>query len=467
MASAFDWSPGGCCCESPSQFEFYFSDGRNGYTRDSKFVSVPFHYPAAATWTYNSKRPAETWWIDPSAPIARTTFVARGGSGPNVWSFEERPNGIGVDNWMVHYDTRLKQQLAATNTTASPVGIGKNTGFGCDQESWCQLSRATTQIGVQPGPLQYVQSAKCALLTGSGNTFSAQENLEAAIVVKSPGTWTIELYGFGSAIYTLSDGPLVARREARRSVGTKERWNSTTGSMIEFYVGELAAGGGALSLANKQTVFSYATTRLFVTDVRPRWHTFDSWNGHWAGTISYNEIAANGDPVPRFKFLIDGTPAWEITPIGVPNDQVPLITSTPHVTQRGNYVVISRRSDLPIPNAAKPYRLYIYKDGLLVWQGPQVGPNAPVCTHSNEDWIYFSTNEESVATVTGGAYSSAQTRSNWRVNYDTFEVQPGGTLTTTASVINDLPRDAFNSRAPGNWDHLVEVAMNGDSPPTQ
>lgn len=278
MASAFDWSPGGCCCEPPGGcFDVYgivqtpngesASPHPGGLTRYGVMWPDRLETPPTLDLTasgYHAKN-RTGWSIPPDVPLANPsghyslgTLCGSPEKGDYVWSIEKRSETVAQH--VVLYDAAAKRELFAIPTDNTPAIFLNTRRVAFQPYSFVSASDAEFAYGASASNIFRVYSS-----SGSRDFGYAFQPTQPT---PSQGKWSVNLH-------SPRDWPVVAGTYVTTSAGVYT---------VQFCYGKADTSGGVVDFSNRTVVHEYQTrTGLFSTTggsepafANQRWRVFDS-----------------------------------------------------------------------------------------------------------------------------------------------------------------------------------------------
>lgn len=401
MTSAFDWSPGGCCCRTENVwFDLYHYEG-------SIFRRKPTMGTADAD---DGDSLAQIGWaVSSSSP---TTGGNQGLSGavPGqelVWNVENISGGRQI----VLYDMAAQSELARVGIQDFQFAGGRGTGFG-------QAGGGVFQL---PPTINYRQSMGVSPeLFGS---FFAFEPVRIQ-TISSAGVFTSqqETNPTPRENGTLPSIQIVAPRDWPWAAGVRNKAGSV--DEREFVFGRVGIQSGTVTLLSPQV----AATKPHESTV---WVFFDYFLGHWAGVLQHGD---------GYTLLIDGTEIATYPTLKWGGVHI----AFPHETLGAGYVAVATRTD---EDAEFPFRTIIYKDGAEAWRTAKMRTQNAL-HQSNSRWLFqpvsrkFITQFESlpgavVSEMTNGLFDTAQ-GAIYFMRHDGSQIIPAGRDTNTPRRMGNL-----------------------------
>jgi hypothetical protein len=411
VASAFDWSPGGCCCGPKGWYDFYTGITQEKYSRLSSVQQI--------IAPINSLD-GNGWFVQPGiAPRADWNGFAADDTA--VWTFTSQ--GLACVNGVtktLRFDKTL-QQLFGGN---APSVIG-----GTASQSATKIARTIKpNSGFTPAFVFEVDLSGNAVNFGGSAQNWGQTN-------PSPGS-------AGTSQYQLQFFPWLGWPKV---AGVRRHALNTQPASLEIFIADVIPGTDHVELANIQPVKTIVVSGSSQY-IEGRWASFDWYDGHWAGVIDYDTgISSNPNREIKHEFLIDGVVKESLTynaatdPFGLRN---PDNSGTydvhrlgiPRVCQQSDTIAVFR-SYIP-ENASGPHILRLYHQGNAIWDSPQIpGIVASVVFGTSDRWIYFRTPGTQPASfvnfISSGEFTATAGTNQFAVNYDGSQVIPLMKLSNT------------------------------------
>jgi hypothetical protein len=438
MGSAFDWSPGGCCCTLPGWFDLYDSN-LPAYIRNGEFVRVPVIGESDAT--ADDSR-AQINWSVPSSIGPIDNSYNWGGQNPGkeyVWRSEH--SNTTQASYMALYDTAAQTELTRIVDT---LGISGGTTLGSEN--------AHGGTGWNP---DQIGTAGTTNFNGNINVFSSNGTFTSTPINNDP---TIKINA-------------MAPRNWPKTAATIQR----DAQHLAFVIGDLDAVGGTLAITNQQTIFEQSDI------VRGYWAEFDYFLGHWGGYLVYQ---LNGSSEWRARLYVDNVLINDLhCPTDSPGSSTPIPRALwynvhvgfPHETLGEGYVAVGTtmwqyyptyyNSSQRVPPTdgiyadtyVRPRRVVIYKNGVEYWRSGKISVTTGF-RYSSDRWLWLevdnawvnqnqSTAGTDVNEFTSGLFTSyAGTPQYYLIRHDGTQVIPIGKDETTPHQMG-APLNALQSGA--------------------
>ncbi len=438
MGSAFDWSPGGCCCTAGGFFDLYCYGGAlAGWPEkgnQGKYVRCCTMYPvnADASDTRDTSYPA--WVIEPHKPLRQ--WLAVTSDGIAVWAFVVATDGTA---YCVAYDAQAKTQLALFNQRDNgdifPVSLAQ--GFN-------------SPVGVQSfGAVNSTQYAQW------GGTSAVRQSLivrntDGSVATTGPVSGGAKTLADGVSqeitdISAVLDWPHFAVRRltyTRLPVPNQSYFKPTSSEFIQC---ELSAGvDGHFAWGNPQTIRhvdypsnmpvpAFGSSFLLIPAIT-QWLGYDHFGGTWAAGIAYQTGTSSAQN--KIELIIGGQVVQSITNASsYAVDLAPHICF-PHETLGDGYVAVVQTVNLQTGTGGA--ELVVYKNGAELWR-TNSGGHMERILGSTDRWIYFMSRGATIYQMTNGEFTSA-TQDNhnyafWIAKHDGSQIMPLGILNDTFGTI--------------------------------
>lgn len=366
MSGAFDWSPGGCCCDGGGWFDLWSWDT---LTTTGNFVRHTTLRPNGRSLFFDSDDPdAINWYMEPGGLPQVTSYgqTATGfpAFGPRVWVQAIRGAGsIGDTAHLILFDT----------VTRLPLFSLKTTFFAFHESNWLGSALSGVQTAISA-----VSQTKMASYGGSGQLTTCDDagNL---VTVPAAQQWP------GPFPHNPTESVLFfAKRNWPDGIGS--RLNGSTTSLIR---GDVSVSGAFLRILDPQTVRSSSTSQL-------SWVSYDSSPTQWAGVI--REVAG---AVTSYHLYIDGALVKTLTsPVAYVPARGPfgeVHVCHPHEDEGigDGWVAVPElhTSSGAIVDPNKPWRIIFYKNGAQNWilsaDWPAQKDYPPRVAASGDRWVYI------------------------------------------------------------------------------
>ncbi len=425
---AFDWSPGGCCCDVATWwYDLYQFDSRS-----------PKHLVRTSCASKNDQ-PSDSfdgdqWFVTPSTTTTPTpkTFQLYGYGSTNeqVWSVEQRSGSY----WAVLYDCVAKSEISVTatasfveNTTPFPRIYSQFTSHYADSTG-----------RFPPGIYNSVSANQSTLAIISGSPGNSINDAPPFVEIISGGSSTSPVAVFPAInngvffslgiFWNATDIPnIVAPRSWPRVAGVTTRSYSAIANGQQsatltyttiFTVGDLTieSAGPTKQFHIRNAIWTLDLTftiQVLISDSgglpsssRPRWMYFDANGDKWIGVIQW-ETFSRQTPVNGFAWkqtshialVINGTIIKQYDDCAAFLDGSDTTSpngpwSSVHAMFNGYLAVVALEYAIE-PGASFPFgqlqqprhtRLRIYNGPSLVWESP-LATGAVTC-HSSDRWLY-------------------------------------------------------------------------------
>ncbi len=434
MGSAFDWSPGGCCCTAGGFFDLYCYGGAlAGWPEkgnQGKYVRCCTMYPvnADASDTRDTSYPA--WVIEPHKPLRQWSGFTNDGA--IVWAFVVATDGT---SYCVAYDAQAQTQAALFNQTANgdvvPQSIAQNgvsgpSGFGAINAT--QYAQWTASVNGTNGMIIVRNSDGSTASTGpvsSGAKFLADGISEEITDISAVLDWP----HFSGRRLTYT----------RRPAPNQSTYQATSSDFLQF---ELSAGiDGHFAWGNQQTIrhVDYPSNMPILSSLGgtppvTQWLGYDHFRSNWAAGIKYQTgISSN---LNKVELIIGGQVVLSqtntsITPVLTPH------VCFPHETLGDGYVAVVQSVSLLSGNPLAS-ELVVYKNGAELWR-TNSGGHMEQILGSTDRWIYFLSRGATIAQMTNSEFVSAtqdiHSFAFWIAKHDGSQIMPLGILNDTFGTI--------------------------------
>lgn len=410
--AAFDWSPGGCCCEATKGWFDYFDNqllGRNGKVAVRHSTLRP--YGATGTFgpnpiSFNSADPTSgvDWFfpIDPSLNASQSpSAIGFPAFGTRWWQTEIRGT---QGAFIILYDGAGNRPAEVLVWPIPPSTGEPYQDFG------------PTVGGFDPsilvtGRSQLNLSGACSqdlLVSYFENTFGIDGVLSG---IRPEGTGLHTLNAAGEYTFqptpnghtrTVTSGSYsvtnrvdsMAWRNAPKACGSENSYDSGTGyTTSRLYIGNVSVSNGTLQ-CDGETVMSASGNVNDHSSTTFSWVCFDSSPTHWAGVILKSSALTNS-----LLLVVDGT---VIRTHEAGDYYREVHVCHPHETLGDGWIAFSGMdyTIYPCPNhpegvlrdPAHPWTIIVYKDGAEKWRAPGQWPvnYVPLVDWSSDRWLYVS-----------------------------------------------------------------------------
>ncbi len=486
--AAFDWSPGGCCCDVATWwYDIYQFDSRSPKHLDRIGCVAKVNQPGDSF-------DGDQWFITPASPTTPTPLTFQlygyGSTNPTVeqlWSVEQR-GGI---YYVVLYDCVAKSEISITPITT--VGVA---GANPYPRIYSQINPVGPFSPIQPAVYNSVSAGPTAfaLVAPSGGTGGASlEIVSGGLVTKQDhilaGVFDGVNFGPGFYFDLLDNAHILAARSWPRVAGVSARSYTvqTNGQQsvsmsytTKFTVGDLTVdnnfnqGSGPLVKAFKisnqlwsldltfslQILTGESTTAP--TTSNPRWMYFDANGDKWIGVIQWEtfvKVSLGGGnvswrAVSHIALLINGTIIKQYDDCAAFQDGTDTFTpngpwSSVHAMFNGYCAVVANIYDID-PGQSFPSgklksgpstRLRIYNGSALVWESPLA--TSASTYHSSDRWLYAQINGMDFHDMPPCAFDhdiarighTLNVRNHWLIRPDGTACAPMGIRETDATLL--------------------------------
>ena len=414
---AFDWSPGGCCCNVFRAYDFY---GTIRPQSGTDFYRVPSMYVHPATALDSSKLPPVDWKI-PSANGTQVsvnrTLVPVNQTGERVWSSESR-NGSQL---IVLYDAVAKLQVAAIFDSAANITLG-----GCSENHAGRILQSFTDPpGITVPTWEWSQVSNAGVRTSG--TLNNGGNFN----------WYARRYWPHFAATQNIGTPFLNRLVAP--------YHST------FYLGRLNT---ATNTIDKTNILAAGNTyRSINSGAMPGWSSFDQTEVGWGGVIAYTQ-SRDAPQVLHERLFINGS---EIEQVQASTD----IFGPGHIAYSTGHFIIGRKTTTTTPEG---FKLFCYSSGgAVVWSSPECTA-MPECFASSDRWLYCRLPGVNAVDLQNVIIPwSGTTREYWLIKRDGSQAVPMGTLIKSGPTIGSWPDEVVSGIHPA-WGSfpLFDVVHKSD-----
>jgi hypothetical protein len=501
--SAFDWSPGGCCCNTGGWFDIYAK-----FEPAGPFVRRASMLPANVNDVDGHDSSVVDWSIPPGGPGFMTAYAA---SDDAVWTFlgsglSRYDAAAKVRRFNIPWNIPVGHPGGRVIAGPMPLGSGQTTPTFAPITA---ISATTFTASQQEGNLHSRTVGPAPNYTYGTPRFKVTE-VGLTGVITDWGFRDLLKYEFVEGINNQSGSTIWAHRKrtywqgvaggAWPKVGGVRQnfFNTTIGSSIglpavthyvELMVGDVSRDGTDHFSVGGQVVkrveysanlphLTFGFPPVFVTTavgaIYANWLHLDADSGGWAGLFEHDTRLVPTPQAPdplyqtHFVLMANGVTIRDFTVTGgrriVGDGQGnpdTLGVGIPHVCHgSGNIAVVQKMYATPpsiaSPNGTlqetlRPWAVVIYSPtGSVLWQSPLL--NARPSIHgSSATWLYFSSGETfttnaRVHEMTGGQISGGGPGfgagggfGNWIAKHNGSEVIPLGQVSNTYKEIWPSP----------------------------
>lgn len=416
MGSAFDWSPGGCCCV-PWFFDIYSYDRLTiGAPIADKFVRSCSMFPAENTNGQLNSKGVDNWYIEPSKQLS--THLGYTADGKTVWT-QNATVAAGQD-YLGVYDIATQSELASFTTppqfpviTTSPTGV-----------SFAAINAS-----------EFASSFSSQVIVRNKN--GSQATWSSIAPTKTLGDGGIEQVASSAPL----DWPHAAIQRIKRAPFSMKLLYA------EFGQAELGDGSGTFSLTNYATI--HRIDYPSYTSPFPRnayWLGYDHFGTHSVAIIAYDTTPGMSASQfhNRLELYIDGSLTRSLTDLPNSNSANDFVgyyyqphVCFPHETLGDGYVAVLAAQ----PQSNLGAEMLVFKDGTLLWQTNTNNAFGHILG-STDRWIYFTVGDSktTVFQVTNGEFQHAtnpdpKNTQCWIARHDGSQIVPLGTLTDESNRI--------------------------------
>lgn len=387
MGSAFDWSPGGCCCAPPWFFDLQTALGRP-FSRQCTI------YPVGTIIQGLSTLEIGPWTID--LDVSGIAAIAgNNADGYTTWAIG-RTNVGGLDHGRLFGLDIASQTRLFTLPDNGIVGTSFNTA----------------RNAIKPGPdgIFVVWQPGLPFANSTLNTIDRAGNIVATTIAQQanflPDGGTEAVLAFANLDWP--NALLLASKVV----------NNVFGNLNEGYwrleIGQITVAGGGFVFTNKTTIkeiiYSFAAmTNSNGQRVQPSFHDiigYDNFGGHYGVAYYYDyQPQTNGTYSIKVELVVDGHTIFSLlNPVAGFRYVGPtqnIHACYPHETLGGGYVAVMHK---PADTTTGQYEMHVYKNGSLLWKTNSNNKMLGVFG-STDRWIYFGglpMSEAEFFTMTGG-----------------------------------------------------------------
>lgn len=489
--AAFDWSPGGCCCDVTFWFDVFQFDGRTP-NHVQRLGSVQ-----PATQQTNSFTDSN-WFITPSSAVENQEFTGRSfvcaykTADDILWSVERRSGSY-----------RVTQYNAGTKSEAFSYVVETAGALRVNHSGSRWPSHSGIRGAMAAGPIYFaiiaagptvgfgIPSDRLILVSPSGVAITPSIVIYRTDQTNTPtgSSWDVEQ----PDVIAPRSWPIAASTlETRYFAGA-----TNLQFKAKFLVGDLEVDQGAWRILNPTNTldksssvvvppgesFSYqgipwGTPSFIGIGTDPTWLYFDANGGNWIGVIlwtTYERISAsNFRPVYHCALASNGQIIKQYDDVGeLGRTNMPHAWGAPHVAVGGDCIIPWQEyatspgpsSPAGVPLSPRSWRLKVYRGGNEIWQSP-LSAGEPIVAHSSDRWFYTTLPGIDMADMPASVFTDG-VRDHWLIRPDGTACAPMGKRNADGSTPPPITQnDPLYSPALG-METIKHSELYTDVPPAE